>query len=51
MDTNITEGSRKKTKERKREQVMLDFCRMLAKYFWYFGEMKLGSTLGVFENI
>jgi hypothetical protein len=50
MDTNITKSSRKKTR-REREQVMLNFCRMLAKYFWYFGEMKLGSTLGIFENI
>jgi len=51
MDTNIAESSGKEKKERKRERVMLDFYRMLAKYFWYFGEIKLGPTLGIFENI
>jgi len=31
MDTRLTESSTKKRRERKREQVMLDFCRMSAK--------------------
>jgi hypothetical protein len=45
------ESSRKKRKEKKREWVMLDFCRMPAKDLigvldidLVFGEMKLGSN-------
>jgi hypothetical protein len=51
MDTKLTDSSRMKRKERNREWVMLDFCRMSAKDLigvldidLIFEEMKLGSN-------
>lgn len=51
MDTKFTESSRKNRKERKREWVRLEFCRMSANSLirvleigLMFGDMKLGSN-------